>query len=145
MKYLCKMGFGAVEADRSMGVFLLQMNCVRADLGVVSLKNAYRCLCCRSSRLWTRPQCHQWKGQQRGSSITGSTRKWRRTRSRTQMKPSMPRRYLSFCVGRCKGCQQVLPIPQLGAEQLTGAAMPVIPSEPTRLCGHGFVLHVLSH
>lgn len=44
MKYLCRRGFGAVEADRSMGVFLLQINCVRADLGVISLKSAYRSL-----------------------------------------------------------------------------------------------------
>lgn len=124
MKYLCRRGFGAVEAERSMGVFLLQINCVRTDLGVISLKNAYRSLCCRSSLLWTQPQCHQWKGQQRGFSITGSTRRSRRTQSRTQMKPSMLRRYLSFCMGRLEGCQRVLPIPELGAEQLTGAAMP---------------------
>ena len=133
-----------MEAERSMGVFLLQINCVRADLGVISLKNAYRSLCCRSSLLWTQPQCHQWKGQQRGFSITGSTRRSRRTQSRTQMKPSMLRRYLSFCMGRLEGCQRVLPIPELGAADRCSHAR-VVPSEATRLCGHSFVLHVLSH
>lgn len=38
MKYFCKRSFGAVETDRSMGVFLLQINYVRADLGVISLE-----------------------------------------------------------------------------------------------------------
>lgn len=76
VKYLCKRGLGDPWDWQIHGHFSPPNKLdFRADLYVVSLKNAYRYLCSRFSRLWTLPQCHQWKGQLRGFLIMDSMKK----------------------------------------------------------------------